>query len=115
MIQGGDPNSKDSDQRHLHGTGGPGYTIYAEFNDRLHEAGVLSMARTNDPNSAGSQVFLCLDRVPHLDRQYTAFGKTADDESLQTLLSIGGLPTDGNDRPVEEVQIESSRVIETAR
>ena len=97
------------------GTGGPGYTIDAEFNDRLHEAGVLSMARTNDPNSAGSQVFLCLDRVPHLDRQYTAFGKTANDESLQTLLSIGGLPTDGNDRPVEEVRIESSRVIETAR
>ncbi|GIT29100.1 MAG: hypothetical protein Ct9H300mP1_11460 [Planctomycetaceae bacterium] len=72
------------------GTGGPpGFTIDAEFNDRLHEAGVFSMARTNDPNSAGSQVFLCLDRVPHLDRQYTAFGKTANDESLQTLLSIG--------------------------
>ncbi len=48
------------------GTGGPGYTIDAEFSDRLHEAGVLSMARTNDPNSAGSQFFLCLDRVPHL-------------------------------------------------
>ena len=107
MIQGGCPQGT--------GTGGPGYTIDAEFNDRLHEAGVLSMARTNDPNSAGSQVFLCLDRVPHLDRQYTAFGKTANDESLQTLLSIGGLPTDGNDRPVEEVRIESSRVIETAR
>ncbi|MED5448109.1 MAG: peptidylprolyl isomerase [Planctomycetota bacterium] len=97
------------------GTGGPGYTIDAEFNDRLHEAGVLSMARTSDPNSAGSQVFLCLDRVPHLDRQYTAFGKTADDQSLETLLEIGRLATDGQDRPLEEVKIESGRVIESPR
>tara|TARA_B100000029_G_scaffold50187_1_gene45702 strand:- start:761 stop:1297 length:537 start_codon:yes stop_codon:yes gene_type:complete len=96
------------------GTGGPGYTIDAEFNDRLHEAGVLSMARTNDPNSAGSQVFLCLDRVPHLDRQYTAFGRTADDSSLEVLLSIGRVETDGQDRPLEEVSIESARVIESA-
>ena len=97
------------------GTGGPGYTIDAEFNDRLHEAGVLSMARTSDPNSAGSQVFLCLDRVPHLDRQYTAFGMTADDQSLETLLEIGRLATDGQDRPLEEVRIESGRVIESPR
>ncbi len=97
------------------GTGGPGYTIDAEFNDRPHEAGVLSMARTNDPNSAGSQIFICLDRVPHLDNQYTAFGKTADDESLQTVLAIGTVETDSNDRPVEEVRILSSRVIETAK
>ncbi len=97
------------------GTGGPGYTIDAEFNDRPHEAGVLSMARTNDPNSAGSQIFICLDRVPHLDNQYTTFGKTADDESLQTVLAIGTVETDGNDRPVEEVKILSSRVIETAK
>ena len=97
------------------GTGGPGYTIDAEFNDRLHEAGVLSMARTSDPNSAGSQVFLCLDRVPHLDRQYTAFGKTADDQSLETLLTIGRLATDGQDRPLEEVRIESGRGIESPR
>ncbi|MEC9009668.1 MAG: peptidylprolyl isomerase [Planctomycetota bacterium] len=97
------------------GTGGPGYTIDAEFNDRLHEAGVLSMARTSDPNSAGSQVFLCLDRVPHLDRPYTAFGKTADDQSLETLLEIGRLATDGQDRPLEEVRIESGRVIESPR
>lgn len=97
------------------GTGGPGYTIDAEFNSQLHEAGVLSMARTNDPNSAGSQVFLCLDRVPHLDNQYTAFGKTADDESLQNLLAIGAAETDGSDRPLEEIRIETGQVIETAR
>ena len=96
------------------GTGGPGYTIDAEFNDQLHEAGVLSMARTSDPNSAGSQLFLCLDRAPHLDRQYTAFGKTADDASLEALLTIGRLATDGQDRPLEEVRIETGRVIELA-
>jgi len=97
------------------GTGGPGYTIDAEFNDRPHEAGVLSMARTSDPNSAGSQIFICLDRVPHLDNQYTTFGKATDDESLQTVLAIGTVETDGNDRPVEEVKILSSRVVETAK
>lgn len=97
------------------GTGGPGYTIDAEFNERPHEAGVLSMARTSDPNSAGSQIFLCLDRVPHLDNQYTAFGKTADDESLKTVLSIGTVETDANDRPVSEVKIVSSRVSASAK
>ena len=96
------------------GTGGPGYTINAEFNDRPHEAGVLSMARTSDPNSAGSQVFICLDRVPHLDNQYTTFGKTADDESLKTVLAIGAVQT-RSERPVEDVRIESSQVIATAK
>jgi len=95
------------------GTGGPGYTIDAEFNDRSHEPGVLSMARTNDPNSAGSQFFLCLNTVAHLDNQYTVFGKTADQASLDVVLSIGQLPTDRSDRPREEVEIESARVIET--
>lgn len=92
------------------GTGGPGYTIKAEFNSKLHEAGVLSMARTNDPNSAGSQFFICLGRVPHLDKQYTAFGKTADDASLKNVLEIGKSPTDRNDRPVKEVKILSGKV-----
>jgi peptidyl-prolyl cis-trans isomerase B (cyclophilin B) len=92
------------------GTGGPGYTINQEFSDRKHEAGVLSMARTSDPNSAGSQFFICLDRVQHLDNQYTAFGKTADDESLQTVLKIGTVKTGANDRPVEDVKILSGKV-----
>ena len=74
MIQGGCPEGT--------GTGGPGYKIAAEFNATPHEPGVLSMARTGDPNSAGSQFFICLARVPHLDRQYTAFGRTADADSL---------------------------------
>jgi peptidyl-prolyl cis-trans isomerase B (cyclophilin B) len=97
------------------GTGGPGYTIDQEFNDRKHEAGVVSMARTNDPNSAGSQIFICLDRVPHLDNQYTAFGKTADDESLQAVLKIGTVKTGANDRPVEDVKILSGKVTVTPR
>lgn len=93
------------------GTGGPGYTIRAEFNKIPHEAGVLSMARTSDPHSAGSQVFLCLDTVPHLDNQYTVFGKTADESSLQVLLEIGKVETDGNDRPRKEIKITKGTVL----
>lgn len=97
------------------GTGGPGYTIKQEFNAKLHEAGVLSMARTNDPNSAGSQFFICLGRVPHLDRQYTVFGKTADQASLDVVLKIGSVPTGSGDRPKQDVKISSSRVIVTPK
>lgn len=93
------------------GTGGPGYTIDAEFNDLPHDVGTLSMARTRDPNSAGSQFFICLAKVPHLDGNYTVFGKTADEESLQTVLRIGEKPTDADDRPVQDVRIEKARVI----
>lgn len=107
MIQGGCPQGD--------GTGGPGYTIAAEFNERPHEPGVLSMARTSDPNSAGSQFFLCLEKVPSLDRQYTVFGKTADAESLAVVKKVGAVATDAGDRPHEEVTIESAHVIETPR
>jgi len=107
VIQVGCPNGT--------GTGGPGYTIDAEFSDRLHEAGVLSMARTSDPNSAGSQFFVCMGRVPHLDRQYTVFGKTADEDSLKNALSVGNSATDASDRPVEEVKITTSQVIVTPK
>lgn len=97
------------------GTGGPGYQINAEFNEKLHEAGVLSMARTNNPNSAGSQFFVCMGRVPHLDRQYTVFGKTADDASLKVALAIGDVKTGAGDRPLQDVKITSSRVITTPK
>jgi peptidyl-prolyl cis-trans isomerase B (cyclophilin B) len=107
VIQAGCPDGR--------GTGGPGYTIKAEFNDRLHEAGILSMARTSDPNSAGSQFFICMGRVPHLDRQYTVFGKTADDESLKNALSIGDVQTGAGDRPEDDVTINSARVVVTAK
>jgi len=77
MIQGGDINSRDIDF-HNDGHGGPGWTIDAEFNDISHERGILSMARSSDPNSAGSQFFICVDDAKHLDGQYTAFGKVVD-------------------------------------
>ena len=75
MIQGGDPNSKDTAKEDRYGQGGPGYKIKAEFNQHPHERGVISMARENDPDSAGSQFFICLNSVPRLDGQYTTFGK----------------------------------------
>lgn len=103
MIQGGCPEGS--------GTGGPGYTIRAEFNATPHEAGVLSMARTSDPNSAGSQFFICLGRHTHLDRQYTAFGKTADAASLDVVRKIGEVPCGSNDRPKTPVTIREMRVI----
>jgi len=106
MIQGGCPNGT--------GTGGPGYQIPAEFNDMPHEAGVLSMARSTDPNSAGSQFFICLDRHSHLDRNYTAFGKTADAESLEVVKKVGQIETDRRDRPVNDVVIKSVTVVESA-
>ena len=102
MIQGGCPQGT--------GTGGPGYTIPAEFNRTPHEPGVLSMARTSDPNSAGSQFFICLERVPHLDNQYTAFGRTADKASLDVVKAIGHVKTGGGDRPVEPVVIKKATV-----
>ena len=107
MIQGGCPLGT--------GTGGAGYTIKAEFNTTPHEVGVLSMARTSDPNSAGSQFFICLGNHTHLDRQYTAFGKTADEASLAVVRKIGEVKTDRPDRPVSDVTIKSARVIESAK
>jgi peptidyl-prolyl cis-trans isomerase B (cyclophilin B) len=107
MIQGGCPQGT--------GTGGPGYNIRAEFNATPHEPGTLSMARTNDPHTAGSQFFICLERVPHLDRQYTAFGKTADAESLAVVKKIGAVPTGANDKPKTPVTINKATVIETAK
>jgi peptidyl-prolyl cis-trans isomerase B (cyclophilin B) len=107
MIQGGCPEGS--------GSGGPGYTIPAEFNKTPHEPGVLSMARTSDPNSAGSQFFICLERHSHLDGQYTAFGKTADAESLAVVKAIGDAKTDSNDRPAKPIKINKATVIEKAK
>src|SRR4030043_798098 len=74
MIQGGDPNTKNPD-RSKHGLGAPGYTVKAEFNEKLHKRGILSMARAVNPDSAGSQFFICLANAVFLDRQYTVFGE----------------------------------------
>lgn len=102
MIQGGCSEGT--------GTGGPGYSIKAEFNATSHVAGVLSMARTSDPNSAGAQFFICLDKHTHLDRQYSAFGKTADAASLEVVKKIGAVSTDRNDRPKQPVTIHKATV-----
>lgn len=107
MIQGGDPNSK-SPNRSTHGTGGPGYKVPAEFNDTLHERGILSAARSSDPNSAGSQFFLMVAYNSHLDGQYSAFGKVL--EGMDVVDKIVALKRDRNDNPLEE----SPAIIEKA-
>lgn len=99
MIQGGDPNTKDQ-PRHTHGTGGPGYTINAEFNEIPHTPGILSAARTSDPNSAGSQFFLMHQTSPHLNRQYSVFGQVI--EGMDVVETIVALPRDDRDNPLEE-------------
>lgn len=104
MIQGGCPKGS--------GTGGPGYNIDAEFNDAHHKSGVLSMARSTDPNSAGSQFFVCLEDSEFLNGQYTAFGETADEESLAVVKSIGAVATASDDRPNEDVVINKATVVE---
>ena len=102
VIQGGCPEGI--------GTGGPGYKVKAEFNSRPHDPGVLSMARAQDPDSAGSQFFLCLEKVPFLDNNYTAFGKTVDDASLKVVQQIGAVQTGRGDRPLEDVVIKKASV-----
>lgn len=90
MIQGGDPNTKDPAKESIYGTGDPGYKIKAEFNDRPHVKGVISMARSRDPDSAGSQFFICHGVAKSLDGQYTAFGKLIKGEEV--LDKIAGTP-----------------------
>ena len=109
MIQGGDPNSK-SDNRSQHGTGGPGHTIDAEFNDTKHERGILSMARSQDPNSAGSQFFICVKDAFFLDGQYTAFGRVI--EGMDVADKIVNEPRDSNDNPNEKMEMKSVTIVE---
>ncbi len=114
MIQGGDPNTKDPNKESSYGTGGPGYKIPAEFNDRPHLRGVLSMARSSDPNSAGSQFFVCLGTASSLDHQYTAFGKVI--KGLDVLDKIGATPVSRsssgeNSKPNTRVSLESVKVV----
>jgi peptidyl-prolyl cis-trans isomerase B (cyclophilin B) len=101
MIQGGDPNTKDAGARSRHGTGGPGYQIKAEFNDVSHKRGVVSMARAQDPNSAGSQFFIVVADSPFLDRQYTAFGRvTRGMEAADKIVSQARDPRDNPNQPI---------------
>jgi cyclophilin family peptidyl-prolyl cis-trans isomerase len=93
MIQGGDPTGT--------GTGGPGYSIKAEFNKRKHVAGTVAMARSADPDSAGSQFYVCVAPASHLDEQYTVFGQVTD--GLDVVLAIGKVDTGRQDRPLKDV------------
>jgi peptidyl-prolyl cis-trans isomerase B (cyclophilin B) len=114
MIQGGDPNSKDPAKENSYGEGGPSYKIKAEFNDHSHERGVLSMARSSDPDSAGSQFFICLAPVRRLDHQYTTFGKLI--KGADVLEKIGDTPVTRNNsgemsKPTKRVVIESIKIV----
>jgi peptidyl-prolyl cis-trans isomerase B (cyclophilin B) len=103
MVQGGDPNTK-SDDRSNHGMGGPGYSIKAEFNDTPHKRGVLSMARSQDPNSAGSQFFIVVKDAAFLDGQYTAFGKVLSGMTVAD--QIVNAPRDRRDNPNERIEMK---------
>ncbi|SLM49540.1 Peptidyl-prolyl cis-trans isomerase [Nitrospira japonica] len=102
MIQGGDPNSKSAD-RASHGTGGPGYRIKAEFNSTPHKRGILSMARANDPDSAGSQFFICVADANFLDWQYTAFGEVVS--GMDVADKVVSVKRDGRDNPLERIEM----------
>ncbi len=103
MIQGGDPNSKDPD-RAKHGMGGPGYTIKAEFNEKHHKRGTLSMARSANPDSAGSQFFICVADAFFLDRQYTVFGEVVS--GMEVADKIVNQPRDKRDNPLERIEMK---------
>lgn len=106
MIQGGDPNTKQPDTS-TWGQGGPGYNVKAEFNDIPHTRGILSMARAQDPDSAGSQFFIMVARYPSLDGQYTVFGQVL--EGMDVVDKIVSQPTD-HDRPVKDIVIKKVEV-----
>jgi peptidyl-prolyl cis-trans isomerase B (cyclophilin B) len=103
MIQGGDPNTK-SDDRATHGMGGPGHSIQAEFNDTPHKRGILSMARSQDPNSAGSQFFIVVKKSSFLDGKYTAFGKVLSGMAVAD--QIVNAPRDKRDNPDERIEMK---------
>src|SRR5436189_6319090 len=114
MIQGGDPNSKDPAKEDSYGQGGPGYKVKAEFNNHSHDRGVISMARGPDPDSAGSQFFICLTPVHRLDHQYTTFGKLIKGDDV--LEKIGDTSVSRNSmgepsKPTKRVVIESIKIV----
>ena len=103
MIQGGDPLSKNPDKA-AHGTGGPSYTIKAEFSQKPHKRGTLSMARKNEPDSAGSQFFICVADTPFLDGKYTVFGEVTS--GIEVVDKIVSQSRDPRDNPLERVEIK---------
>jgi peptidyl-prolyl cis-trans isomerase B (cyclophilin B) len=114
MIQGGDPVTKDPAKESRYGTGDPGYKIKAEFNDRSHERGVLSMARSSDPDSAGSQFFICLANVSRLDHQYTTFGKLIKGDDVLGKVGDTEVTMSGSgerSKPTKRVTVESIKIV----
>ncbi len=109
MIQGGDPNTKSSDRRSW-GVGGPGYTIKAEFNSRSHVRGIVSMARAQDPDSAGSQFFIVVKDSKFLDKNYTVFGKVV--EGMDVVDKIVSLGRDSNDAPLQDAKMNKVYIAE---
>ena len=114
MIQGGDPKTKDASLEAEWGTGDPGYKIKAEFNEKKHERGVLSMARSANPDSAGCQFFICLDAAPFLDGKYTTFGKLIKGEDV--LVKLGDTPVKQSangemSKPTQRVGVESIKIV----
>lgn len=111
MIQGGDPLTKDEAKKDSWGTGDPGYKIKAEFNSKSHVRGVLSMARSSDPDSAGSQFFICHAAAPHLNRQYTAFGKVIKGDDV--LEKIATTPCAGRQgsTPITRQNVDSIKIV----
>ena len=109
MIQGGDPNTKDDSNKASWGMGGPGYTINAEFNSKHHARGILSMARTSDPNSAGRQFFICHADAGSLDGQYTVFGNLI--KGFDVLDKIAATPTEDPNRPITRVNVVSIKIV----
>jgi peptidyl-prolyl cis-trans isomerase B (cyclophilin B) len=103
MIQGGDPNSKNPD-RSTHGMGGPGYALKAEFNDKPHKRGRLSMARAAHPDSAGSQFFICVADASFLDKQYTVFGEVAS--GMEVADKIVAQQRDKTDNPLDRIEMK---------
>ncbi len=112
MIQGGDPLTKDETKQNRWVTGDPGYKIKAEFNERSHKRGVISMARSQDPDSAGSQFFICHGDPSFLDRQYTAFGKLIQGDDV--LEKLATTKTGFQDRPEKRQGVESIQIVDRA-
>ncbi len=108
VIQGGDPNTKSIANKSMWGTGGPGWTVKAEFNKNKHSRGALSMARSQDPNSAGSQFFIVLKDANFLDGQYTVFGKVTS--GMDVVDKIAALKTDSADTPIDSEQAKMVKV-----
>jgi peptidyl-prolyl cis-trans isomerase B (cyclophilin B) len=114
MIQGGDPLTKDPSKEALWGTGGPGYTIKAEFNDHSHQFGVISMARGSDPDSAGSQFFICDGNASFLDHQYTAFGHLIKGDDVLNKIAdtpVGPSASGEKSKPLQRVGVISIKIV----